>query len=53
MKNIADLNKQKSDVLTIDNSLEIYKDVVINPKKLDEVNKLIKKTKLPRNKNNN
>jgi len=53
MKNIADLNKRKSDVLTIDNSLKKYKDVVINPKKLDEVNKLLEKTKLPRNENNN
>lgn len=53
MKNIVDLNKRKSAVLTIDDSLEKYKDLVINPKKLDEVNKLIKKVKLPRNENNN
>lgn len=53
MKNIADLNKRKSAVLTIDNSLKKYIDVVINPKKLDEVNKLIKIAKLPRNENTN
>lgn len=51
MKNIADLNKRKSAVLTIDNSLKKYIDMVINPKKLVEVNNLMKKAKLPRNKN--
>ena len=51
MKTVEELNKRKVPIVTIDESLEEYKDKVICPEKLQKANEMLKTTKLPRSKN--
>jgi len=44
----ADLNKGKSPIVRIDNTLEKYKDKVLFKEKLDKANEILKTTGLPK-----
>lgn len=48
MKTVEDLNKRKTPIVTIDKSLEKYKDKILFPKKLEKANKMLKTAKLPK-----
>jgi len=48
MKTVEDLNKRKTPIVTIDQSLEKYKDKILFPKKLEKANKMLKTAKLPK-----
>ena len=53
MRTVEELNKRKVPIVTIDNSLEEYKDQIICPDKLDKADKMLKKAKLPKSKHRN
>ncbi|MEM6844705.1 MAG: hypothetical protein AAF632_20995 [Bacteroidota bacterium] len=50
MKTAKELNNRKTPIVTIDKSLEKYKDNVICPDKLDKANKMLRTAKLPESK---
>ena len=50
MKTVEELNKRKTPIVTIDESLEEYNDQVICPDKLDKANKMLETAKLPKRK---
>ena len=52
MKTVEELNKKKTPIVTIDKSLEKYKDKILFPEKLEKANKMLKTAKLPKSKNN-
>lgn len=47
MMTIEELNKRKTPIVVIDNSLEKYKDVVLFPEKLAKANDVLKRIGLP------
>ncbi len=49
--NIKQLNKKKTPVVIIDNSLEKYKNLPIFQDKVDEANEMLKRVGIPRMKN--
>ena len=51
MKTVKELNKRKIPIVTIDESLEKYKDKIICPEKLRKANEMLKTAKLPKNRN--
>ena len=50
MKTVEELNKRKTPIVTIDESLEKYKNQIICPDKLDKANKMLETAKLPETK---
>ena len=46
------LNERKVPIVTIDESLEKYKDKIICPEKLRKANEMLRTAKLPKNKYN-
>lgn len=48
MKTIDDLNKRKTPIVTIDNSLEALKDQPLFQDKVDKANETLKKAGLPK-----
>ena len=48
--NIKDLNKKKTPVVRIDNSLEKYKKLPVFQKKVDQANDMLRKVGLPKEK---
>lgn len=50
MKTAKELNNRKVPIVTIDESLEKYRDKIICPDKLEKANKMLKTAKLPKNK---
>jgi hypothetical protein len=48
-KKAEELNKRKAPIVTIDESLNKYKDVVLFPEKLEKANEILKKTGHPEN----
>ncbi len=50
MKTVKELNKRKIPIITIDESLEKYKDKIICPEKLHKANEMLKTANLPENK---
>lgn len=50
MKTIEELNKRKVPIVTIDNSLDKFRDKIMFPEKLEKANKMLKTAKLPPNK---
>ena len=50
MRTVEELNKRKIPIVTIDSSLEEYKDRIICPDKLDKANKMLETAKLPKSK---
>lgn len=46
-KKATELNKRKAPIVTIDESLNKYKDVVLFPEKLERANAILKKTGHP------
>ena len=53
MKTVNELNKKKTPVVAIDDSLEKFKDKTLFPEKLDKVNQILKRAKLPKSKKAN
>jgi hypothetical protein len=51
MKNGENISKKKWSFVTIDPSLNEYRDKVMFPEKLEQANKVLKTAKLPPNKN--
>ncbi len=49
--NIKQLNKKKTPVVIIDNSLEKYKDMPIFQDKVDQANEMLRKVGIPKMKN--
>jgi len=45
---IKELNKRKTPIVIIDNSLEKYKDVILFPEKLAKANEVLKRIGLPK-----
>ena len=50
MKTVKELNERKVPIVTIDESLEEYKDKIIFPEKLRKANEMLKTAKLPESK---
>ncbi len=50
MKTVERLNKRKVPIVTIDPSLDKYRDIIMFPEKLEKANKMLKTAKLPPNK---
>lgn len=50
MKTIKESNERKALIVTIDESLEKYKDKIICPEKLLRANEMLKTAKLPKSK---
>lgn len=50
MKTVEELNKRKVPIVTIDKSLDKYRDKIMFPKKLEKANKMLKTASLPPNK---
>jgi hypothetical protein len=50
VKTIEELNKRKVPIVTIDNSLDKFRDKIMFPEKLEKANKMLKTAKLPPNK---
>jgi len=46
-RKIAELNKRKGPIITMDESLSKYKGVVLFPEKLERANEILKKTGHP------
>ena len=46
--NIEDLNKRKTPIVVIDNSLEKYKDVPLFQEKVDKANEMLRTVGLPK-----
>lgn len=46
--NIEELNKRKTPIVVIDNSLEKYRGQVLFPEKLEKANQVLKKIGLPK-----
>ncbi|MEM9832220.1 MAG: hypothetical protein AAF944_16425 [Bacteroidota bacterium] len=53
MKTAKELNNRKIPIVTIDKSLEKYRDKVICPDKLDKANRMLTTAKLPKSKHLN
>jgi hypothetical protein len=49
-KFIQELNESKMPIVTIDTSLEKYRDKILFPEKLERAEELLKNAKLPENK---
>ena len=50
MKTIEELKNRKVPIVTIDPSLEQYRDKVLFPEKLDKANKMLETARLPETK---
>lgn len=48
MTTIKELNRKKVPVVTIDKSLNKYKDVVLSPKKVNKANEMLRTIGLPK-----
>ena len=48
MKTVEELNKRKAPIVTIDQSLEKYKDKIVCPEKLHKANEMLKTARLPK-----
>ena len=51
MKTVEELNKRKIPIVTIDASLEKYRDKLVCPDKLRKANEMLETARLPKNKN--
>ncbi len=51
--NIKELNSKKTPIVTIDKSLEKFKDLPLFQKKVDRANEILRKVGLPKTKKHN